>query len=125
MIWNHPEHPPSCSKFKFDSTRSIFPETQSSCSNSLKTAERAFNFIQIQSSYSDCSRSIKQARSVAQAEEGEQPENQEERLLRQTDSNVGRIHEAAPEDTLLIVASCHGDTASTRLAHVSCLAGRV
>jgi len=56
-----------------------------------------------------------------QVEEGEQEDNAEERAIRETDDHVGRIYSALLSDTLLMVCSCQGDTASSRMLYVSLL----
>ena len=51
-------------------------------------------------------------------EEGEKADDEEERLLRQLDRSVGRIYDTLPQNSLLVVATLQGDTASTRLMQV-------
>lgn len=54
-----------------------------------------------------------------QVEEGEQEDSEEERVVRLLDRQIRRIYEALPSDSLLVVTSCQGDTAATRLQYVS------
>lgn len=54
-------------------------------------------------------------------EEGEHEDTEEEKLARRTDQMVGEVYDALPPDSILVVATCQGDTAHTRLMNVGTL----
>lgn len=56
---------------------------------------------------------------LQEREDGQHEEGEEDRLMIETDQNIAKIYNALPEDTLFILATGQGDTASCRLMLVS------
>jgi len=53
-----------------------------------------------------------------QVEDGEQEDSAEETAIREIDRHVGIIYSALLPDSLLVVCSCQGNTASSRILFV-------